>query len=274
VTAGRLSFNVLILVAALWTLGWLGIPWRFGVVVVLLAPYWLGPVAIRLATRHPAHPSFEPYDPSRHRVPDWAVAFTDETSAALGRAGFTANARFVEATWARHVTSFVTVLTNAASRDVAMLAALYTSQGGTARRVSYTEFIAKFVDGRQLLTNNSATPSVFPPVPTKMLTRLPQVKEPVRLHRIHELLAGRANAAKEPLPADANLAGRLSEAMTRSMEEQLGTGYMYFDTAESVYRPTWKGAVLMSWKLLPPWRQIRQTRMGLEATRLLGELGV
>ena len=272
-SAGRLAFNVLVLIAALWILGWLGISWRVGVAVVLLAPYWLGPIAIRVATRHPAHPSFEPYDPSRHRVPDWALAFAEETSAVLGPAGFTAQARFVEATWARHLTSFVTVLTNSASRDVAMLAALYTSQGTTARRVSYTEFIAKFIDGRQLLTNNSDTPSVFPPVPSKALTRLPQVKDPARLHRIHELLAGRMKAAKQPLPTDANFTGRLSETMTRSMEEQIGTGYMYFDTAEGGYRPTWKGAVLMSWKLLPPWRQIRQARMGLEATRLVGELG-
>jgi hypothetical protein len=274
VSAGRLAFNLLVLVAALWVLGWFGVPWRVGVAVVLLAPFWLGPIAVRLATRHPARPSFEPYDSSRHRVPDWALAFAEETAAALGRAGFTSNARFVEATWARHLTSFVTVLTNAASRDVAMAAALYTSQAAAARRVSYTEFIANLSDGRQLLTNNSATPSVFPPVPTKTLTRLPQVKDPVRLYRVHELLARRERAAKQPLPTDANFAGRLSEAMARSMDEQLRTGYMCFDAADGVYRPTWKGAVLMSWKLLPPWRQIRQARMGLEATRLLGELGV
>ena len=228
---------------------------------------------MRLATRHPAQPHFEPYDPGRHRVPDWATAFLDETVSALRPAGFDGAARFVESTWARHVTTCVAMLPNAQARDAAMAASLYTSQRPTARRVCYTEFTARLADGRRLVTNNNATPSVYPAVPGTVVTQLPQVRDPGRLHRIHQLLAGRERAAgKEPLPADGDWAGRLSEALTRTMQEQTRTDYMYFDTAQSAYRPTWKGAVLMSWKLLPPMRQYRSARLRRRAARLLAEL--
>ncbi len=271
-SGGRFAFNVLLLLALLWIFGWLGIPWWISVPVVLLAPYWLGPIAVRLATRHPAQPSFEPYDPARHRVPDWAIAFAEQTTATLGPAGFSGPARFVESTWARHVTSYVTVLLNPRSRDAAMVATIYTSQAPAARRVGYAEFTAKLGDGRRLVTNNSVTPTVYPGVPNKLVTQLPQVSDPVRLHRVHELLASRARGAKEALPSDGDVAGRVSEAMTRTMQEQVETGYMYFDAAANVYRPTWKGAMLMSWKLLPPLRQIRYARLKRRAERLLEEL--
>lgn len=270
--SGRFVVNVALLLGLLWALMWLGLPWWIGVTVLLLAPYWLGPIAVRLATRHPAQPSFEPYDPGRHRVPDWAVAFADQTAAALGAAGFTAAARFVESTWARHVTSFIAVLLNPQSRDTAMVAAIYTSHAPGARRVGYAELTARLAGGRRLVTNNNGAPSVYPGVPGKVVTQLPQVSDPARLHRIHELLADRVGAAKEPLPTGEDVAGRLGETMTHTMEEQVRTGYMYFDPAERVYRPTWKGAVLMSWKLLPPLRQIRCARLKRRAERLLAEL--
>ncbi|HET8577520.1 MAG TPA: hypothetical protein VFO18_10505 [Methylomirabilota bacterium] len=269
---GRLVVNLALLLGLLWVLTWLGLPWWVAVVVLLLAPYWLGPIAVRLATRHPAQPTFEPYDASRHRVPDWALAFADHMAAALGRVGFASAARFVESTWARHVTSFVTVLLNVQSRDAAMVAAIYTTQAPTARRVGYAEFTAKLADGRRLVTNNNATPSVYPPVPSKVVTQVPLVSDPARLHRVHEALVGRVGSAKEPLPADADMVGRLSDAMTRTMQEQIETGYMYFDADARVYRPTWKGAVLMSWKLLPPFREIRRRRLTRRAQRLLDEL--
>jgi hypothetical protein len=270
--SGRLTVNLALLLGLLWVVTWLGVPWWVGVAALLLAPYWLGPLAVRLATRHPAQPAFEPYDASRHRVPDWALAFADQMAAALGRVGFTAAERFVESTWARHVTSFVTVLMNARSRDGAMVAAIYTSQTPAARRVGYAEFTATLTDGRRLVTNNNATPSVYPAVPGKVVTQIPVVSDPARLHRVHEALAGRAGCAKEPLPTGADLVGRLSDAMTRTMQEQVQTGYMYFDAGARVYRPTWKGAALMSWKLLPPVRQIRRRRLERRARRLLEEL--
>jgi hypothetical protein len=274
-SGARIAVNVLLLLGLLWVFSWAGLPWWVGVAVLILAPYWLGPIAVRLATRHPAQPHFEPFDPARHRVPDWATAFLDGMVSALQPAGFAGAARWVESTWARHVTCLVTVLLNAEARDAAMVASLFTSQSPTARRVGYTEFTAKLVDGRRLMTNNNAIPSVYPPVPGKVVTQLPQVSDPARLFRIHQLLVGRERASgREPLPADGDVAGRMSEALTQTMQEQTRTGYMYLDTAQDVYRPTVTGAVLMSWKLLPPMRQIRSARLRRRAARLLAELRV
>lgn len=264
--------NVLGFVLLLGVLAWLGLPWWLAVLLVLLAPWWLGPVAVRVSTRHPAEPRFEPYAPGPHQVPGWALEFLDRATAGLTALGFTGGPRFVESTWVRNLTSVVTLLDAPDGRCVAMPAAIYMAGSGAGRRVAYVEFTSRLSDGRRLLTNNSPILSVFPDVPGKSVIHLGQVDDPARLYRIHHTLVERAlPAAAEPVPREGDQAARLARAMVQGVQEQLRTGYMRFDAEAREYRPTWKGAVLMSWKLLPPWRQ---TRMGLRTARLLEELHV
>jgi hypothetical protein len=48
----------------------------------------------------------------------------------------------------------------------------------------------------------------------------------------------------------------LIEGRERILAHHVATGYYYLDEARDIYRPTWKGAVLMTWRLLWPIRPL------------------
>jgi hypothetical protein len=58
----------------------------------------------------------------------------------------------------------------------------------------------------------------------------------------------------------------------RQLDHQISIGYYYLDEARRVQRPTWKGAILVSWKLLWPAKQIRLALRRHRAERLLRQL--
>jgi uncharacterized protein DUF4253 len=60
----------------------------------------------------------------------------------------------------------------------------------------------------------------------------------------------------------------------RELEEQVEAGMWWRDDVEQVFRPTFVGAWVMSWKLLPPFRAIRTARLRRQAAAVLKELGM
>jgi hypothetical protein len=201
-----------------WFSGWTGLAAWIGAALLLLAPYWLGPIQVRSALRHPAEPTFELYDPPRHAAPPEAVAYVDQAAQALGGLGFTGATRLVEATWTPAATALVTIAEHRQMQDVAMAAALYTTRRPHVVKSRYVEFVAKWSNGRQLVTNDNAEPPIYPPVRHRILTQLPGLSDPGRLFRIHQVLATRsAPAAKAALPDEWAPVSRLSAAMLESV---------------------------------------------------------
>jgi hypothetical protein len=117
---------------------------------------------------------------------------------------------------------------------------------------------------------------VFAPVPEKITERFPAVTDPASLCRIsRELIRRRYREVNVATPDDGgDPAAYLTAAMREELAGQVGTGYCRWDEAGQTFRPTWKGAVLMTWKLLPPFLQIRESRMRWRADRLMMEVGV
>jgi hypothetical protein len=62
--------------------------------------------------------------------------------------------------------------------------------------------------------------------------------------------------------------------LVREMEQQVPLGYFWLDRTANAYRPTWKGAAMMCWKLLPPMSTLRHARIRRRAAQLLAELGL
>src|SRR5688572_32220147 len=56
--------------------------------ILVLLPYVLGPVLVRMMQRASATPRFEPYDAARHRTPPSIATSAREAGAALVAAGF------------------------------------------------------------------------------------------------------------------------------------------------------------------------------------------
>ena len=67
----------------------------------------------------------------------------------------------------------------------------------------------------------------------------------------------------------ASRAERAPRGMVKELTQQIGTGYLYREG--DYFRPTWKGAICMVYKSLPPLkgsvraRELRESQRALEA---------
>ena len=66
----------------------------------------------------------------------------------------------------------------------------------------------------------------------------------------------------------------LRKSQLKEQAKYSESGYYYHDEEHRVYRLTWRGAILMSWKLLWPIKQIRAILGRVKAARLLREVGM
>ena len=62
--------------------------------------------------------------------------------------------------------------------------------------------------------------------------------------------------------------------MRKDYERQVEFGYMFLGTRSATYRPTWKGASLMAWKLTWPVSAIRSWGMRAKARATMRRLGL
>jgi len=162
------------------------------------------------------------------------------------------------ATNTRHI---ISLLYNRSVGDQAIASEISASNNGTAvKSTLYIEFVSEFTDGREICTNNSKTLGVFAPVPEKPIYQFPEIKNAASLYSIHSALARDLNAYKSPLPLEGNEVSTLVDGIERSLVRQTKTGYMYLDDSSQTYRPTLKGAAIMTFKSLWPASTIRKHR--------------
>jgi hypothetical protein len=178
------------------------------------------------------------------------TAFIEQASGSLVRLGF----GIVADLW-RADFSFmrVVLMRDLKTGEEASVVAL---RGDDGRDQTLIELTTQFADGRELNVNNFGL-GVFAPAPGKITERFPGVTDPASLCRISRQLIRRHYGGTDVTPPDdgGDPAAYLTAAMRRELTNQVATGYYRWDEAGEAFRPTWKGALLMTWKLLPPFRQ-------------------
>jgi len=75
--------------------------------VILLIPYWLGPIVVWLPQRAGARPAFEPFTLGRHAVPEDVAAAFRQTCDALSTEGFHVVADLFQTGQMKHVSTRV-----------------------------------------------------------------------------------------------------------------------------------------------------------------------
>ena len=65
----------------------------------------------------------------------------------------------------------------------------------------------------------------------------------------------------------------VEKSLARDYARQAEAGYFYLDEEADVYRPTWKGAYLMTWTFLWPISRLQKMRTKRDAERIRMELG-
>ncbi len=248
------------------------LPW----LVILLIPYWLGPVIVWLTQKAGARPVFEPYAPGRHLVPEDVAASFRQTCDALATEGFRIVADLFQTGQMKHVSTRVAQLENPETAELALAVAMFTTARPARLVASYAELPTKFRDGRAVSVHNSPLPGSFTPPPSRVVVRLPIVRDPARLVRVKRAYLDRhyRGAERAPFEHRDDPARFLGEAMARELKEQVEAGTWWRDDRAAVFRPKFTSAWVMTWQALPPFSMLRRRRLRRRASAILEELNM
>lgn len=140
--------------------------------------------------------------------------------------------------------------------------------------VQYVEFSTRFNNGRAVITNNNSQLAAYPEIPEKAVYSFPDVTDPQKLYRLHCLLLDReqGQAGKATPPHRDRIIEHMNEYFRKEGERKVEMGLLYVDRERDAYRPTIKGAYLMTWSLLWPVTSIRRALINRRARLLTREL--
>jgi hypothetical protein len=127
-------------------------------------------------------------------------------------------------------------------------------------------FRTQLPGGMEVVTTNSTVASVFSRPRTTFACQLPQWTDLPTLYRAHQAHLTLRSGGAEPIPTEVS-GSYVEHYETRTLEKQCELGV--HRRAGEKYRPTLRGAFLMTWRLLPPLKQLRASANQRIARRLL-----
>jgi hypothetical protein len=161
------------------------------------------------------------------------------------------------------------------NRDTAVTAIVVhwfnTTSAGVKKR-SMVMFETELQNGIRVITTNTETPRVLASDPSIKGYRLPQIKDLFDVYCAHRrLLDQDFNNWSRKLSEPEFEVSDFQARTTKVLENQVVRGMIRATEVPGVYRPTAKGTVLMSWRVLKPLvnRNRQQRRI---AGRLLKEI--
>jgi len=242
---------------------------KFEILVVLfvLATYLLGIILVYVNVRLPARYNFQVLS-TEEMAQITPPAFRNFVNT-IHSLGFDLVAHLRSVNGSTGNTTTLTLLYNRAALDLALVCEIKIAQmSATVKSLCYAEFVTVFEDGREVCTNNSTAGSSFVPNPQKPIYKLPEVNDLESLYAIHTGLASNVNAARKSLPPQDQEIISLEEDIVRPMERQASMGYLRLDESSQMYRPTVKGAVIMTAQSLWPLSMIRKQRAAAQSRRI------
>ena len=250
----------------------LGLPGWARLVLLVTMPWWLGPIVVRFRQTQPGVSRFTTVAIDDPSLPAAIRAVFESTRAALSGLGFSEVARLRQAPSASGLLGYVQLLEHPQTFDVCSRLLVARSESGPVA-ADQCAFLTERTVGPALATSNMRSGSPWPDNPAFERAVFSDVREPAKLLALHRArLAGalpgsvrRTTVAQDP----AAYQSRIEQAAKNHM---VRCGYWRFDETTQLYRPTWMGAVLMCWRLLPPARQILASRRASAAAALRDRL--
>lgn len=214
--------------------------------VLIFFPFVVVPIVVLFIFRMPARPEFSSLAPGGY--PLGALDFFNQNTNDLEREGFSVVGDAVQSGFVPNVTTYIRLLVNRKAGDSVMCTWAETKVGDTKKTHKYVEFCTEFSSNKEINTNNSSMPSAFKNIPEKRLLQFPQIQDIHQLYEMHKQETAKFDDrfTSRILPPPGREIEHLSSSMTKDLDRQVKTGYLSFDRSASVYRPTFKGAFLMT----------------------------
>jgi hypothetical protein len=230
----------------------------------------VAPFLVYSRARHPARPTVRELGPEE---PPWTPPFGfDYDIVGMELLGFTVAAHLVQDQESPGIRSLITLFTNREELTAAIIVYPQIDEIGQA---TFKEFATTFEDGPELCCNDSNGLGVFARAPEKRTYSFPHVKDLSDLYRIHQrLLETEGSSRRRTLPAPGEEFAVLCAELAHDLARQADRGYFRLDREADRYRPTIKGAVVMTWKLAWPVKPIRQFLIVRKGKRIVRKLGI
>lgn len=171
--------------------------------------------------------------------------------------------------------AFVSIWTNQSTGDSAQIIGISTLSAATGlKTVTLVTYRTEYSDGTSIVTTNSPSSSCFPADKRVNSIRCPGVWDVSLLYRFHRARVERHRAGRTAtLERVKDPCVRMQLEHTETYERLVRAGYYSLDPTREYYVPTLKGAFLMTYRLLPPFKQIQRIRKDRRADRALRESG-
>lgn len=207
-------------------------------------------------------------------APEVAQAFVAATRG-LVACGFQALGHLTHYTHKTAQESYVSIWVNPSGVDHAQIIGVCTpSELQGLRVVTLVTFRTEFTDGTSIVTTSSSSAGVFPRDPKVSAVRCPGIRDFALLYRFHRARVDRDRARRTAtLDRVKDARTRMENEWTETYQRLVGAGYYTLDPSRQQYVPTLKGAFLMTYRLLPPFKQIQKFQRDRLAERALRELG-
>jgi hypothetical protein len=248
----------------------------FGIVAALAAYFYgLTPLIFKFVHRQSAEPDAEPT--SVDDLIGFARNRVGELVRELGSTGFAVVANITTRTSGPGVMAVQLLLVNQRTGDMANGTFCSTMSGWI--RTWIVTFRTRYVDGRQIVTTSLDSTSPLPANPDFDVINADRIKDPLRLYALHRARVVRAETSHRRgvaklLPQPGHEIDYLRQEWRDDMARNVAVGYFRLDEPAGVYRPTFKGACLMTWRLLFPVKTLRRLAQRWQARRLVRELGL
>jgi len=251
--------------------------------VVFLAIYLLGPpILIYNIQRFKQQPTLLRFDLDETPPPGAAGRYFRSQDRQFTALGFERLDSMTLPDAVPNVKALLVMYCHRRTLDLALVTMMYglNPQSKTVNvQSSYVEILSRFKDGNLELiqTNNVQMLGSFPESSLTRTYRFPQVDKVERLFELHcKLLERDHPAGKKFIRLDEEFDGDcvayLQQVFSETYEKQIGTGYLCHSPESEDYRPTVKGALLMTWRELWPFKQVLWEGVRASAKRLEREL--
>lgn len=232
---------------------------------------------IRRKHAHSAYPRYEPLAPEGLPREVWQ-RFSKELPR-LESLGFNAAAYLHHAGLPEEddgsADVYVALLKNEGTGDIALVSEFFIRVMHANSHLRVVTFARDLGGGEAVVTNNSRTLSVFKPDPLRHALGLPGVEDTNYLFRVHRAFAERcAPGRRGLLPSPGMEVPYICETESRAIARQVECGYFYLDESRGMCRHTWKGALLMTGKLMYGVRDVRKALRDRRVRATLKSLGL
>jgi len=239
---------------------------------LLIFPFVFLPIITFCSHRLNANPRIEQIHPGKDVVP---VEFWDVARDAiddLAGSGFKLKGHLRMSGWVSSAVTYYAVLENQMHCAIARLAVVFVQTKLVSRVSAMLAFTTEFASGSEVLTANNKELVTQPGSAQATVLWLPEVREADELYHYHQQAVQKCGFNGNAMPTEQEPVEYLRRLAEKEVARSVKYGYYRLDSRSKKYRPTLKGAALLSWKLLPPIKNLRQAWRKYQTNKLLRKL--